>query len=52
MVKGKEERGKVIIWERQIEEDAGGCAHIESAAMDCFILCCCEKVPLGPEIWD
>lgn len=51
-MEGKEERGKVIFWERQIEEDAGGCAHIESTSMDCFILHCCKKVPLGLEILD
>lgn len=52
MAEGKEETWKVIFWERQIEEDAGHCAHTETATMDCFILCCCKKVPLGLEIFD
>lgn len=29
-----------------------GGAHAESATIDCFMLCCCEKVPLGLEILD
>lgn len=50
MVEGNEERWRIIFWERQIEDDARGCTHIKSAAMDCLILCCCKEVPLGLEI--
>lgn len=43
---------KTNIQERQIEESGGHCAPKENAIMDCFVLCCCEKVSLRLEILD
>lgn len=43
---------KTNIQERQIEESGRHCAPKENAIMDCFVLCCYEKVPIRLEILD
>lgn len=49
---GKEVRRKIIFWERQIEGSEGHYAYKENPIMNCFVLFCCKKIPLGLQILD